>query len=240
MMRDKTIDLSIIQTIPDGATVMVGGFGVPGTPFMLLEALADHGAKELTIIKNDANEANMGVDWLLSNGQVKRLIVSHIGLNRQAIQGMNAGAVAVEFVPQGILAERIRAAGAGLLGIVSDIGLGTEDATSAQYATATQGASGKHVLTVAGQEAVFEAALSADFALLHAEQGDSTGNLVYASSARNFNPLMAMAAKVTIAEVEQRLALGGLAAEHIHTPAPFIDHLVLMPTVMEVYHVVQR
>jgi len=230
MMRNKITDFSIIKTIPDGATIMVGGFGVPGTPFMLLEALADHGAKDLTIIKNDANEVGMGIDWLLSNGQVKQLIVSHIGLNRQAIQCMNDGAVIVEFVPQGILAERIRAAGAGLLGIVSDIGIGT------QYAKGK----GKQVINVAGQEAIFETALAADFAILHAEQADNVGNLLYAATARNFNPLMAMAAKTTIAEVEDLVELGALNPNHIHTPAPFIDHVVVMPNVPEVYDVVKR
>ena len=125
VMPDKSADIgSAIARIHDGASVMLGGFGVPGTPFCLIEELVRQGAKNLTIIKNDANEMGMGVDWLLENGQVSKLVASHIGLNARAIAMMNDGALQVEFVAQGILAERIRIAGAGLLGFVTDIGTG--------------------------------------------------------------------------------------------------------------------
>mgnify|MGYP003384605905 CR=1 FL=1 len=227
-MWDKLTDISVVESIQDGDTVMVGGFGVPGTPFTLLEALADHGAKDLTIIKNDANEQDMGIDWLLNNGQVKKLIVSHIGLNRQAVKLMNEGAIKVEFVPQGILAERIRAAGAGLLGVMTDIGIGTDYVNN------------KQVMNIDGQEAVFEPAIQADFALVHGAQGDHMGNLAYVGTAQNFNPLMAMAAKVTIAEIEQLVEAGDLAPSSIHTPSPFVDKVYVMPSITEVYDVVKR
>ena len=227
-MPNKLTDLRAIETIKDGDTVMIGGFGVPGTPFTLIKALVDHGAKDLTIIKNDANEMDMGVDWLLANDQVKKLVASHIGLNRRAIKLMNDKQIEVEFVPQGILAERIRVAGAGVLGFMSDIGLGTD------YVQ------GKQIMQVNGQDAIFEPALNADVALLHASEADELGNMVYAATAQNFNPLMAMAAKLTIAETETLVPSQDLSANQIHTASPFIDHVYVMPEIPEVYDVVRR
>lgn len=229
-LPDKTVPMTeAIRAIPDGATVMIGGFGVPGTPFALIRALVDHGARDLTIIKNDANEPGMGIDWLLQSGQIARLITSHIGLNPGMVAAMNEDRVAVEFCPQGILAERIRVAGAGMAGVLSDIGIGTRLAE------------GKPRVTIAGRETVIEPALHADFALVHAAAADPFGNLRYAASARNFNPLMAMAARVTIAEVEAVLPLGGLHPDDIHTPGPFVDHVAALPAQLpEVYGVVER
>lgn len=228
-MPDKTADMSAaIARIPDGATVMVGGFGVPGTPFCLLRELVRQGQRGLTIIKNDANEAGMGVDWLLQNGQIARLITSHIGLNPNAMALMNAGEIEVEFVPQGILAERIRIAGAGVMGFVTDIGLGTSLAE------------GKPQVAVAGIEGILETALHTDFALVHADTADPFGNLRFAGSARNFNPLIAMAARHTIAEVETIVPLGAIAPEDVHLSGTFVDDLVLMPELLEVYGVVER
>ncbi len=228
-MWDKTTDMvSAIAAIPDGASVMLGGFGVPGTPFCLIEELVRHGARDLTVIKNDANEQGMGVDWLLENGQVRKLIASHIGLNPRAVRMMNDGKVEIELVPQGILAERIRSAGAGLLGFVTDIGLGTPMCAHKQH------------LRLDGREGVFEPALNADFALVHASRGDSFGNLAYAAAARNFNPLMAMAATVTIAEAESITDPGAIPSEQVHTPGPFVDRLVPLPELPEVYGVVRR
>lgn len=228
-MRSKTTPMAeAVAAIGDGASVMIGGFGVPGTPFCLIEELARQGAKELTIIKNDANEAGMGVDLLLQNRQVARLITSHIGLNANAIRLMNAGEIEVELVSQGILAERIRAGGAGLVGIVTDIGLGTPLAK------------GKTMLSLAGREAIFEPALTADFALLHAERADDFGNLSYAATARNFNPLMAMAASCSLAETEILVAQGQMIPEAVHTPGVFVDHVMELAELPEVYHVVRR
>lgn len=228
-MNDKTTTLAeAAGLIRDGATVMVGGFGVPGTPFCLIDELVEQGKQGLTLIKNDANEAGMGVDHLLTNGQVERLIVSHIGLNPHAAEMMNEGRLAVELAPQGILAERIRAGGAGLLGIITDVGVETALAD------------GKPRMEFAGRTCLVESSLRADVALIHAHQADPFGNLVYASSARNFNPLMATAADLVIAEVEELLPLGGIPPDAVHTPGPFVDHVVLLPEITEAYGVLAR
>lgn len=226
---NKITDIAeAIALIPDGATVMIGGFGAPGTPFCLIEQLVKHGSKHLTLIKNDANQNDMGLDLLLQNGQVEKLITSHIGLNSHAIELMNSGRLEVEFAPQGILAERIRVAGAGLLGFVTDVGIDTSLAD------------GKPRLTVNGVEGVLETALNADFALIHAAKADTFGNLVYAATAQNFNPAMAMAAQLTIVETTDIVPLGDIDPNCIHTPAPFVDKLVHLPELSEAYHVIKR
>ena len=228
-MIDKTRGIEeAISRITDGAVVMVGGFGVPGTPFMLIDELVRQNRKRLTVIKNDANERNMGVDHLLRNGQVERLIVSHIGLNPHAIQLMNEGRLEVEFCAQGILAERVRAAGAGLPGFMTDIAMDT------------QLASGKPVIEFEGRTYLIEKALKADVALIHCHAADPFGNLTYAGSARNFNPLMAMAASTVIVETENLLPLGGISAEAVHTPGPFVDHVVHLNELTQEYGVVRR
>ncbi|MDV4143554.1 MULTISPECIES: CoA transferase subunit A [Shimia] len=217
-----------IAHIGDGATVMIGGFGVPGTPFTLIRELVRQGPRDLTIIKNDANETDMGVDHLLVSGQVARLVTTHIGLNPRAIAMMNAGEIEVEFNAQGILAERIRAGGAGLGGILTDIGIDTELAD------------GKERMEIDGKAYVVESALRADVALVHADRADPFGNLSFAATARNFNPLMAMAATRVIAEVERVVPLGALHADDVHTPGPFVDDLVGLTELSEEYAVVQR
>jgi len=217
-----------IANIKDGATVMVGGFGVPGTPFTLIHELVRQGARDLTVIKNDANEPGMGIDHLLQSGQVSRLITTHLGLNGHAIKLMNTGQIEVEFNAQGILAERIRAGGAGLGGFLSDIGIGTELAD------------GKRLIEFNGKTQIIEAALRADVALVHADRADRFGNLAYVATAQNFNPLMAMAADCVIAEAEALLPLGGLAANDIHTPGVFVDHVTELGALSEEYAVVQR
>ncbi len=228
-MIDKTIPIEeAIGRITDGAVIMVGGFGVPGTPFMLIDELVRQNKKHLTVIKNDANEPNMGVDHLLMNGQVARLIVSHLGLNPHAIQLMNEGRIEVEFCAQGILAERIRAAGAGLPGFLTDIAMDTLLAR------------GKQTIEFEGRQYLIEKALKADVALIHAASSDPFGNLLYAGSARNFNPLMAMAAGTVIAETENLLPLGGIAADAVHTPGPFVDHVVRLNELTGEYAVVRR
>jgi len=225
-MHDKTCQVEqAIARIEDGMTVMVGGFGIPGTPFMLIEALLACGRKNLTLIKNDANESGMGIDHLLAAGQVRKLIASHIGLNANAIALMNAGKLEVEFCAQGILAERIRAGGAGIAGIVCDIGIGTRLAE------------GKQRLSINGQSLLFETALRADVALIHAQQSDGFGNLRFAASARNFNPLMAMAADRVIVEAEQRLPLGAIEADDVHCPGVFVDAVVPIDPLTGAYDV---
>ena len=228
-MIDKSAKIEeAVSHVQDGAVVMVGGFGVPGTPFMLIDELVRQNKKHLTVIKNDANEAGMGIDHLLENGQVARLIVSHLGLNPHAIQMMNEGRIEVEFCAQGILAERIRAAGAGLPGFLTDIAMDTLLAR------------GKPTVDFEGRQYLLEKALKADVALIHAHASDPFGNLLYAASARNFNPLMAMAANTVIVEAENLLPLGGIAAEAVHTPGPFVDHVVHIPELTGEYAVVRR
>lgn len=228
-MIDKTSSIEeAIAQIQDGASVMVGGFGVPGTPFCLIEELVRQGQKRLTLIKNDANETGMGIDLLLENGQVAHLIVSHLGLNPHAIELMNAGDITVEFCAQGILAERIRAAGAGLPAILSDIGVDTLLADD------------KEIVQVDGRRCLIEKALSADVALIHAERADTFGNHTYAASARNFSPLMAMAAKTVIVETEQLLEQGEIEPESVHTPGPFVDTVVHLSELTDAYAVVER
>jgi len=229
MMTDKTTTIGeAVGAIGDGATVMIGGFGVPGTPFCLLDELLRQGQKELTLIKNDANETGMGVDHLLESGQVEKLIVTHIGLNPRAVQMMHDARLEVEFCAQGILAERIRSGGAGLLGLLTDIGIGTRLAE------------GKQLIEIEGRRGLFEKALTADFALVHAWRADPFGNLLYTASARNFNPLMAMAADRVIVETEQLLPAGGLDPEAIHTAGPFVDCVVPLPGLTKEYGVVRR
>lgn len=228
-LPNKTCEIEdAIAQIPDGATVMVGGFGVPGTPFTLIRELVRQGQRNLTVIKNDANEKGMGIDHLLANGQVARLITTHIGLNPRAIEMLNAGHLAVEFNAQGMLAERIRAGGAGLKAIVTDIAMDTELAN------------GKTRIEISGVPGIIETALRADVALVHAHRADVFGNLDYVATARNFNPLMAMAADRVIAEAEAVMPLGDLAADEVHTPGPFVDHVVGLTEISEEYAVVRR
>jgi len=228
-MIDKTTPIEeAIGRIADGAVVMVGGFGVPGTPFTLIRELVRQNKKNLTVVKNDANERGMGIDHLLQNGQVAKLIVSHLGLNPHAIQLMNEGRIEVEFCAQGILAERIRAAGAGLPAFLTDIAMDTLLAN------------GKGTVEFEGRQYLVEKALKADVALVHADTSDPFGNLLYARSARNFNPLMAMAASTVIVEAEKLVPLGGIAPDAVHTPGPFVDHVVHLHELSGEYAVVRR
>ncbi len=225
--KNRSIEEAVAH-IGDGASIMVGGFGVPGTPFNLIAELVRQGQKDLTIIKNDANEAGMGIDHLLANGQVRKLIVTHLGLNAHAIDLMNRGVIEVEFCAQGILAERIRAGGAGLAGFISDIGIGTELAE------------GKQMVSVDGNDYVLETALRTDAALIHAERCDGFGNLCFAKTARNFSPLMAMAADCVIVQSRNCLPIGDLDPDAIHTPGPFVDHVVALDQLHKEYAIVRR
>ena len=228
-MIDKTIILEqAINEITDGAKVMVGGFGVPGTPFALIDGLLESGAAGLTLIKNEANEDHMGLSKLIEAGRAKKLITSHLGLNATVIGMMNRGEIEVEFYPQGILAEKIRAGGAGLMGILTDIGVDTILVEK------------KEVISVSGQRAVVEPALCADVALIHAAVADPFGNLVYEKSARNFNPAMATAAKTVIVEAERLVASGELDPDVIHTPGGFIDHVVVLNELSGEYGILEH
>jgi len=223
-MIDKTTSLeNALRTIRDGDTIMVGGFGVPGTPFTLIDGLLELGVSNLTLIKNEANEDGMGLSKLIEANRVQKLITSHLGLNATVIGMMNRHEIEVAFYPQGILAEKIRAGGAGLLGILTDIGIDTILAKD------------KAVVTVDRQPAMVEPALRADVALIHAAVADRFGNLIYEKSARNFNPLMATAAAKVIVEAEKLVECGDLAPDQIHTPGAFTDHIVVLDTLTAEY-----
>ncbi|MBC8258022.1 MAG: CoA transferase subunit A [SAR324 cluster bacterium] len=219
MNKQKEITETIAK-IPSGATVMVGGFGSPGTPFTLLDELLRQGQDRLTLIKNDANEPGYGIAKLIEADRVDTLIASHIGLNRQAVGRMNSGQLRVEFYPQGILAEKIRTAGAGLFGFLSDIGIETEITDPSQIIEWQVDKS------VTKRKLKVETALHADFALIHAARADHFGNLIYTDSAINFNPLMAMAAENVFVETFDLQAPGAFPPEQIHTPFAFVSTVV--------------
>jgi len=225
--KQTTIERAI-EAIHDGDCIMLGGFGVPGTPFMLIDGLLKKGIRDLTLIKNEANEDGMGASKLIEAGRVRKLICSHLGLNATAIAMMNRGEIEVEFYPQGILAEKIRAGGAGLLGIITDIGIDTIIKE------------GKQCVEVNGERAIVEPALRANVALIHAAVADPFGNLIYEKSARNFNPIMATAADVVIAEVERIVEIGALNPDAIHTPGAFVDHIVLMREITSEYGILEH
>jgi acetate CoA/acetoacetate CoA-transferase alpha subunit len=225
---DKTTEIyDAISIIKDGQTVMVGGFGVPGTPFILVEALLEQGTKHLTLIKNEANIPHLGVSRLIEAGMVDRLVTSHLGLNPTVLTMMNKNQIEVEFNPQGILAEKIRCGGAGLIGFITDIGI---DTVLSQK---------KQVITLNGKKGILESALRADVTLIHAAVGDGFGNLVYEKSARNFNPAMATAADVVIAEVESVVPTGTLNPDNIHTPGAFVDHIIEIKELSEEYGILE-
>jgi 3-oxoadipate CoA-transferase alpha subunit len=222
-MIDKTCPTpeDAVAGIPDGATVMIGGFGNSGMPALLIDALIAQGARELTIVNNNAGNGETGLAALLKAGRVRKIVCS---FPRQADSQVfdalyRAGKIELELTPQGNLAERIRAAGAGIGGFFTPTGYGT------------QLAEGKETRLINGRHYVLEAPLHADFALIKALHGDRWGNLVYRKTARNFGPIMATAAKVTIAQVAQIVPLGALDPEAIVTPGIFVQRVVQEPTV---------
>nr|WP_325249088.1 3-oxoacid CoA-transferase subunit A [Amylibacter sp.] len=206
----------VIQQIPDGATVMIGGFGGSGAPIELIHALIDHGAKHLTVVNNNAGNGHVGLAALIEQGQVDKLICS---FPRSAdpkvfVDAYKADKIALEIVPQGTLAERIRCGGAGIPAFYTPTAYGTEMAE------------GKPVEEFEGRPYIRERWLKADFALIKGDVGDRHGNMTYRMAARNFNPIMATAAKVTIAQVSRVVDPGGIDPEHVVTPGIFVDHLV--------------
>lgn len=202
------------EFVKDGMTVMIGGFMSNGTPQILMDALVAKGVKNLTVIANDSGTPGDGIGKLIAAGAVKKLIASHIGLNPQTGQLMNEGVIEVCLVPQGTLAEQIRAAGAGLGGVLTPTGLGTEVAA------------GKQTVTVDGREFLLEKPLRADVALLRGSVIDEDGNIFYKGTTRNFNPMMATAADVVIAAAEQIVPAGDIQGENVVTPGIFVDYVV--------------
>ena len=197
----------------DGLTVMSGGFGLCGIPENLIAALRDSGARELTVISNNAGVDGFGLGLLLETRQIRKMVSSYVGENREFERQYLAKELELEFNPQGTLAERIRAGGAGIYGFYTRTGAGTVVAD------------GKEQRTVNGELFVLETGLTADLAIVKAWKGDTEGNLVYRKTARNFNPMMATAARVTVAEVEELVEPGTLDPDQIHTPGIFVQRI---------------
>jgi acetate CoA/acetoacetate CoA-transferase alpha subunit len=211
----RTISVqAAVELIPDGASVMIGGFMGVGTPERLVDELVRQQKRGLTVIANDNALPGTGIGKLVSAGVMRKTIVSHIGLNPETQKKMLAGELEVELVPQGTLIERIRAAGYGLGGVLTPTGVGTVVEE------------GKTRIELAGRPYLLETALRADFALVQAMLADYLGNLSYALTARNFNPVIAMAAGTVIVDAEHIVPVGVISPDHVVTPAPVVDYLV--------------
>ena len=211
----QTISLErAVAMIPDGASVMIGGFMAVGTPERIVDELVRQRKRDLTVIANDTAMPGVGIGKLVQAKLVRKAIVSHIGLNPETQRQMLAGEMEVELVPQGTLVERIRAGGYGLGGILTSTGVGT------------MVEEGKQKVAVAGKDYLVEPALRAGFALVNAFLADYLGNLTYALTARNFNPVMAMAAETVIVDADNIVPVGVIAPDHVVTPAPVVDYLV--------------
>ncbi|MDK2970368.1 MAG: acetate CoA/acetoacetate CoA-transferase alpha subunit [Candidatus Sumerlaeota bacterium] len=212
----KELNEAVAERIRDGQTLMIAGFGRGGTPFTLIEHLAEHHAhlRGLTLVKNDANESNLGIGVLLARGMARRLISTHIGLNPDAIAMMNRGELEVEFVPQGIFAERIRAGGAGLPAFLTDIGMGTIVAK------------GKPTVELDGRTLLVERALRGDVALLCADIADRMGNCWWRGSNRNMSVAMGTACDAVIVEAREIVEPGAIEPENVHLPGVFVDAVV--------------
>jgi len=211
----KTISVEdAVALVPDGASLLIGGFMAVGTPERVIDELVRQGKRNLTVVANDTAMPGRGIGKLVSAGLVAKTVASHIGLNPETQKQMIAGKMAVELVPQGTLIERIRAGGFGLGGILTPTGVGTVVEE------------GKRRIEVDGKSYLLEPALRADFALVHAFLADYVGNLSYALTARNFNPVIAMAADTVIVTAEHIVPVGVIAPDHVVTPAAVVDYLV--------------
>ncbi len=208
-----------LEGVADGSAVMAGGFCLVGIPQRLIEGLRDRGSRGLTVISNNCGVDGWGLGLLLRTGQIRRMIASYVGENREFERQLIAGELEVELVPQGTLAERIRAGGAGIPAFYTPAGVGTPIAE------------GREVREFDGRRYLLERALTADVALVKAWRADRLGNLVYRRTARNFNPMMATAARLTVAEVEEIVEVGTLDPDQIHTPGIFVHRVVACPGV---------
>ncbi|WP_318614159.1 CoA transferase subunit A [Sporosarcina sp. YIM B06819] len=206
--------MEAVTSIGDGATLMVGGFGLVGIPEQLILALVDKGVKDLTVISNNCGVDDWGLGLLLKNKQIKKMIGSYVGENKEFERQVLSGEIEVELTPQGTLAEKIRAGGAGIPAFYTPAGVGTVVAD------------GKEIRMFDGKEYVLEKALRADFALIRAAKADKFGNLIYNKTAQNFNPMMAAAGKFTIAEVEEIVETGDLDPAIVHTPSIYVQGLL--------------
>jgi acetate CoA/acetoacetate CoA-transferase alpha subunit len=212
-MRTTTL-ADAVAMIPDGASLMIGGFMGVGTPERVVDELVRQGKRDLTVIANDSALPGTGIGKLVSANAVRKMIASHIGLNPETQQKMLAGRIEVELVPQGTLIERIRAGGYGLGGVLTPTGVGTVVEE------------GKRKLEVDGRQYLLELPLRADFALVQAFLSDYLGNLTYVLTARNFNPVIAMAASIVIVDAEHVVPVGMISPDHVMTPAPLVDYLI--------------
>lgn len=215
-MNKQIHDLdAVVRQVTDGATLMLGGFGLCGIPEYSISALLRSGVRNLTCISNNAGVDDFGIGLLLQTRQVKKMISSYVGENAEFERQLLSGELEVELIPQGTLAERIRAGGAGIPAFYTPAGVGTEVAN------------GKETRVFGDKTYLMETGLTADFSFVKAWKADSMGNLVYKGTARNFNPMMATAGKVVIAEVEEIVPAGSLDPNHIHTPGIYVDYLFL-------------
>lgn len=213
-MKHAVKAVEAAEMIPDGSSLLIGGFMGVGTPHRLIDALVARGAKDMIVIANDTAMPGKGIGKLITSGCVSKVIASHIGLNPETQQKMISGEIEVDLVPQGTLVERIRAAGVGLGGILTPTGIGTlvED--------------GKQTVTVNGKDYLLEEPLGGDFALIAAHQADYVGNLEYSLTAHNFNPIMAMAGATVIAEPQTIVPVGVISPDSVKTPGILVDHLL--------------
>lgn len=203
-----------VALIPEGASLLIGGFMGVGSPHRLIDALAASGKRGFTLIANDTARPGVGIGKLISAGAVTRLLTSHIGLNPETQAKMLAQEIDVELVPQGTLVERIRAAGVGLGGVLTPTGLGT------------LAAEGKQIVEIDGKDWLLDTPLSADFALIGAKYSDFAGNLDYMLTAQNFNPIMALAGRTVIAEPEEIVPIGVIPPDAVRTPGSLVDHVI--------------
>lgn len=204
-----------VKDIKDGSTIMVGGFGLCGIPENLILALVEAGVKDLTVISNNCGVDDWGLGLLMKNKQIKKMIGSYVGENKEFERQVLSGEIEVELVPQGTLAEKIRAGGAGIPAFYTPAGVGTPIAE------------GKETRVFNGKEYLLEEAYTADFSLVRAWKADKMGNLIYNKTAQNFNPMVATAGKITIAEVEELYEIGELAPDQIHTPSIYVQAIIV-------------
>src|SRR5882724_3533111 len=217
---------ALAGVLRDGMLIMAGGFGLCGIPETLIQAIRESGVKNLTVVSNNAGIDGIGLGLLLDTRQIKKMISSYVGENKTFAQQYLAGELEIEFNPQGTLAERIRAGGAGIPAFFTKTGAGTKIAE------------GKEEREFNGQRYVMERGLVADLSIVHAWKGDTEGNLVYRKTARNFNPMMATAGEVTVAEVELLVKPGDINADHIITPGVYVQRMIHVPNAVK--HIEQR
>lgn len=227
-LNKQTTAIEVINKVKSGDTIMVGGFGLIGSPLTLIDALIEHDATDLTIISNNVGEAGEGLGLLLRQGKIKKAVGSYFTSNREAVQYYNEGKLEIDLIPQGTFSEAIRAGGAGIGGFYTKTAVGTELAK------------GKETKEIDGEIYLFEKALKADIALIRAHKADTKGNLVYYKTARNFNPIMATAAKYVIVEVDEIVADGELSPEEIVTPHLYVNAIVTSELILTKEGIVKR